>query len=58
MDLSEKYSIFNDDDSTLIIKDVSELDAGIYECVGSNEIGEVVASSELRVSNGIKLFNF
>ena len=41
----------------LVIRDVNELDAGTYECVGMNKIGLVKATAELKFSYELDLSN-
>ena len=46
---NSKYSIINGDGSVLIIKNVMEKDAGGYDCIAENKIGESRASAELKI---------
>jgi hypothetical protein len=46
---NSKYSIINEDGSVLIIKNLMEKDAGGYDCVAVNKIGESRASAELKI---------
>lgn len=45
-----KYSLSRDG-STLVIQNLSENDAGVYECVAENNIGETRSFAHLRINN-------
>lgn len=51
---SKHLQTFNDGLAILEIHDVSDADAGKYNCVASNKFGECVTSAKLKVYSGFK----